>query len=570
MRIPLLLVGRRALLFLMLAGALAGLFLLINFLGSQTASGPDDLFAPKPSDDQFIPLPSGAEMFAFTIGAVGLLMAVVALSAPGNWRFRGRFPVPRWSVVVAGLLGLAAAGVGIYLATSGILSHDLAYEQHLAERQFIQPEGLAILVGFFLSLGLVGIFVPRLLPIHLAAWLILGLIMGMFGSSALSGLDLFNRPWEMEEQVAFAAEVEKHREPRGDDSQVVTLGEAGEQGTGTEASDEPDSPLYVGPRVIAAPAPRIIGATQFVLEGARHTRLLRTATGDTYGQRRWFQSDPAMISTAAGADIPAETRAMVMGEEATDSTVYMAPPAERSHDDLLVGPSASPLSSQTDHILLYPAEEFEILEAGIVPVPALTQQIGLGGQWQPYSRTFQTGQRATSNQTLSLALEFDEGDLVKAASVGDPVYLETPVTLPPRIKRLSKKITDAHAGPYAKARALAQYLTSEYVYQPLTPGEPPLQPPVDVDPVDWFLFEHRAGRISSFTTAFVILSRYAGVPSRVVSGWAIIPTADRQSVSPGQAHQWAEIAPSGGRLGDFRPHTEGCHQPARHANRERA
>ena len=545
MRIPFLIVGRRALLLLMLAGALAGFFLLINFLGSQTASGPDDLFAPKPSDDQFIPLPSGAEMFAFTIGAVGLVMAVVALSAPGNWRFRGRFPVPRWSLIVGALLALAAAGVGIYLATSGILSQDLAYEQHLAERQFIQPEGLAILVGFFLSLALVGIFVPRLLPIHLASWLILSLIMGLFGSSALSGLELFNRPWEMEEQVAFAAEVDKHREPREDDSLVATPGEGGERETRTEAPEGPESPLYVGPRVVAAPAPRIIAATQFLVEGARHTRLLRTATGDTYAERRWTQVDPAVISAPAGADIPAATRAMITGEGAGAVTVKTKSAGERSHGDLLVGPSAAALSSQAEHIFVYPAEEFEVLDAGIVPVPALTQQLGLGGQWQPFSGTFQTDQPATSNQTLSVVLEFAEGDLVGAAPVNDTVYLETPATLPPRIRLLSKEITDAHAGPYAKALALAQYLTAEYSHLPPTSGEAPLQPPVDVDPVDWFLFEHRAGRVSSFTSAFVILSRYAGVPSRVVSGWAIVPTADQQPVSPGQAHQWVEIALQG-------------------------
>ena len=545
MRIPFLNLGRRALLLLMLAGALAGFFLLINFLGSQTASGPDDLFAPKPSDDQFISLPSGAEMFAFTIGAVGLVMAVVALSAPGNWRFRGRFPVPRWSLIVAGLLALAAAGVGIYLATSGILSQDLAYDQHLAERQFIKPEGLAVLVGFFLSLALVGIFVPRLLPVHLAAWLILSLIMGLFGSSALSGLELFNRPWEMEEQVAFAAEVEKYREPREDDSLVATPGEGGEQETRTEIPDGPESPLYVGPRVIAAPAPTIIGETQFVVEGARHTRLLRTATGDTYANGRWIQVDPALIASAAGADIPAAAMAMVRGDLPAEATRDMTMPAGRAHTDLLVGPSATPVNSRSDHIFVYPSDEFEVLEAGILPVPALTQQLGLGGQWQPFSGTFQTAQRATGNQTLSLELEFAEPDLLEAAPIHDRIYLETPVSLPPRIKQLSREITDAHEGPYARALALARYLTTEYSHLPPKVGEPPIQAPDDVDPVDWFLFENRAGRVSSFTSAFVILSRYAGVPARVVSGWAITPTAEEQSVSPGQAHQWAEIALEG-------------------------
>ena len=545
MRIPFLTVGRRALLLLMLAGALAGFFLLLNFLGSQTASGPDDLFAAKPSDDPFISLPSGAEMFAFTIGVVGLVMAVVALSAPGNWRFRGGLPVPRSSLIVAGLLALAAAAAGIYLATSGLLSHDLAYDQHLAERQYIQPEGLAILVGFFLSLALVGIFVPRLLPVHLAAWLILSLLMGLFGSSALSGLELFNRPWEIEEQVAFAEEVEKYRDPRETNSLVAILGGGGERVTRTEADRSPESPLYVGPRVVAAPAPTIISEEQFIVVGAQHTRLLRTATGDTYTQGHWTQVDSAAITAQAGADIPAATRAMVRGQLAEEATSDMAPPAERSHIDLLVGPSAVPLSSKSDHIFVYPSEEFEILEAGVLPVPALTQQLGLAGQWQPFSGTFQSDQRATGNQTLSILLEFAEGDLMGAPPVNDPVYLALPGAIPPRVEQMAMEIAEAHEGPYARARAIARFLTTGYSYLPPAPGEPPLQAPTGVDPVDWFLFERRSGRVSSFTTAFVVLARYAGVPARVVSGWAIVPTTGEQSVRPSQAHQWAEIALEG-------------------------
>ena len=204
MRVPISTIGRRALLLLMLAGALAGFFLLINFLGAQTSSGPDDLFAPNPSEEEFISLPTGAQMLAFTVAAVGLALAVTVLSARGHWRLGGRFPLPRWSLIAGAMLALLVAGAGLYLATSGLLTEGLAYDEHLAERQHVKPVGLAVLAAFFLTLAVIGIFVPRLLLVHLFAWLVLSLLFGFFGSSALSGLELFNRPWEIEENVAFA------------------------------------------------------------------------------------------------------------------------------------------------------------------------------------------------------------------------------------------------------------------------------------------------------------------------------------------------------------------------------
>ena len=74
----------------MLVGAVTGFVLLINFLGSLTASGPDDLLASKPSSGDYITLPSSAQMFAFTVTAVGLVVAIVVLSTITHWSQAGR------------------------------------------------------------------------------------------------------------------------------------------------------------------------------------------------------------------------------------------------------------------------------------------------------------------------------------------------------------------------------------------------------------------------------------------------------------------------------------------------
>ena len=72
-------------------------------------------------------------------------------------------------------------------------------------------------------------------------------------------------------------------------------------------------------------------------------------------------------------------------------------------------------------------------------------------------------------------------------------------------------------------------------------GSEPLRTPEGRDPVDWFLFDSRIGDSRKFSSAFVILARAAGVPARVVSGWAIEQSEETQTVYLSQLHQWAEV-----------------------------
>ena len=89
-----------------------------------------------------------------------------------------------------------------------------------------------------------------------------------------------------------------------------------------------------------------------------------------------------------------------------------------------------------------------------------------------------------------------------------------------------------------KAQAIEQYLKSGYDYSVLKAGQKPPLPPEGQDPVDWFLFDQKSGGSTSFSSAFCVLARASDVPARVVSGWAISPTAEEQTVYGDQSHQW--------------------------------
>ncbi|MDI6874520.1 transglutaminase TgpA family protein [Candidatus Solincola sp.] len=117
-------------------------------------------------------------------------------------------------------------------------------------------------------------------------------------------------------------------------------------------------------------------------------------------------------------------------------------------------------------------------------------------------------------------------------------YLELP-PLPERVIQLAREIIPRDAGPMQRVRAIEDFLRREYAYSldvpPLPPGE---------DAVDYFLFEARRGYCEHFATAHAVLCRLAGVPSRVVTGYATgdyNPVTGLYEVSLDDAHAWVEV-----------------------------
>ncbi|OFW59328.1 MAG: hypothetical protein A2W01_00840 [Candidatus Solincola sediminis] len=131
---------------------------------------------------------------------------------------------------------------------------------------------------------------------------------------------------------------------------------------------------------------------------------------------------------------------------------------------------------------------------------------------------------------LSLNIEADEETFAP--------YLELP-HLPQRVLDLSAGIKADLPGPYQRALAIEDYLKSNYTYSldvdPLPPGQ---------DAVDDFLFEQHRGYCEHFASAFAVLCRLQGIPSRVVTGYATgdyNPFSGLYEVSLDDAHAWVEI-----------------------------
>jgi len=118
------------------------------------------------------------------------------------------------------------------------------------------------------------------------------------------------------------------------------------------------------------------------------------------------------------------------------------------------------------------------------------------------------------------------------------VALQLPADLNPRTAALARQWrAAAGADDAALIRRSLEWIRAEFAYSLDTPlpGR---------NAVDEFLFEQKVGFCEHFSSAFVVLMRNAGVPARVVTGFAggvRNPLGDYWVVRRMDAHAWAEV-----------------------------
>ncbi len=129
-------------------------------------------------------------------------------------------------------------------------------------------------------------------------------------------------------------------------------------------------------------------------------------------------------------------------------------------------------------------------------------------------------------------------------------YLQLPESTPERVLALARELTQADPTPYDRAESIEAYLRGF----PYTLEVKP--PPQGRDVVDYFLFTARQGYCDYYATAMVVLARAAGLPARVVVGYASgeydAPTA-KYIIREKDAHSWVEVYFSGIGWVEFEP-----------------
>ncbi len=157
-----------------------------------------------------------------------------------------------------------------------------------------------------------------------------------------------------------------------------------------------------------------------------------------------------------------------------------------------------------------------------------------------------------STGTYDITVEYSTATDVelKQAGTAYPEWLASYSSLPAsgyrspdvltRIHQLAVKVTAAAGAvtPYDKAKAVEAYLRSNYQYT-LTPPTTP----DGVDPLDFFLFQSKAGYCEFFASAMGDMLRSLGIPTRLVNGFgpgSFDTTTHAWIVRGEDAHTWVE------------------------------
>ena len=120
----------------------------------------------------------------------------------------------------------------------------------------------------------------------------------------------------------------------------------------------------------------------------------------------------------------------------------------------------------------------------------------------------------------------------------DPEWLRLPEdALMRRLVELTESVAGGGALP-EKARRIQAHLRDSYRYSLSTVN------PLNLDPLENFLFGEKSGHCEYFATAGALMARAAGIPSRVMYGWAggtWYEHADWFVFRADEAHVWVEL-----------------------------
>jgi len=153
---------------------------------------------------------------------------------------------------------------------------------------------------------------------------------------------------------------------------------------------------------------------------------------------------------------------------------------------------------------------------------------------------FYTPQSVHAYKFNTFAMPYTVDDLMTGYFSPDKVHSEltvVPDSVPLRVKALAITITTGANTPMDRVKAILDYLKTNFAFN-VTPQE--MVPGVDL--VDNFLFSSRQGSSLEFASAFVVLCRFNGIPTRFVTGFAIGDIVEgRRAIRAGHFHCWAEV-----------------------------
>lgn len=160
-----------------------------------------------------------------------------------------------------------------------------------------------------------------------------------------------------------------------------------------------------------------------------------------------------------------------------------------------------------------------------------------------FNDEFRIEHGSTLRYTTWSNLEVPSPDKLRAATGLMPggyaaAYLQLPSEITQETRALAAQITAGYDNNYDKAVAIERWLETNlrYTLDQRDPGS--------TEPVHFFLFDRKLGHCEYFASAFAVLARVVGIPTRQVNGFLGGEWNEYQgyvAVRAGDAHSWDEV-----------------------------
>jgi transglutaminase-like putative cysteine protease len=178
------------------------------------------------------------------------------------------------------------------------------------------------------------------------------------------------------------------------------------------------------------------------------------------------------------------------------------------------------------------------------------RQMLVDATYDPDGRTLVTSLRSRfilrqgDQYQVSSRVSVADGASLRAATTDYPQwvidrYLQLPETVSPETLALAGQLTEGLDNPYEKALAVRDYLRTNISYNDQIAAAPD-----GVDPVHYTLFDIREGYCTYYASAMAVMLRSQGIPSRLVSGYALGEydnLSQNYRVRAENAHTWVEV-----------------------------
>ncbi|MCW5881045.1 MAG: transglutaminase domain-containing protein [Anaerolineae bacterium] len=261
------------------------------------------------------------------------------------------------------------------------------------------------------------------------------------------------------------------------------------------------------------------------VEGGLGARYFRSVTYDQYTGRGWVNSNTSITSIDPG-DRRLSTVTWNARTVVTQTVTMIQPGGSVVH--AVAQPLALGLGARAQY---GPTELVEIPNERPV-MPLDVSLINANRVWRP-GDTFSV----TSAQSIASTRQLREASVDYPKWVRDK-YLQLPDTASGRVLDLAKQITAPYATPFEKATAIEAYLR-KIPYNESIPTPPPGR-----DLVDWFIFEAKEGYCDYYASAFNVMARSVGIPTRLAAGYArgeYMPELGVTRIHEYNAHSWPEV-----------------------------